>query len=225
ARGDGWHGQGESLRAPHLERQRLEVDVLLAMMRSEPMRDLSGIARNIRDHQPARALDRRHRGTGVAQREREVLGSHRTYEVHGKEVAVAAIVDRDEEYGARTQVEYHELLDGRRRHQLPLRRNVASGALIHPRVPRSARPARATMPAPGHLKQAEPRSGGTPLAQVGELQSSQRAIDGSIHESQRYLPLPLHRRAQRRVQAQPDRQGMKGRDGVVVRDVYLGSSG
>src|SRR6185312_13431904 len=70
ARGDGWHRQRESLRAPHFKRQRLEVDVLLAMMRPEPMRDRGGIARNIGDHQPARILDRRHRWTGVTQRER-----------------------------------------------------------------------------------------------------------------------------------------------------------
>jgi hypothetical protein len=134
---------------------------------------------------PARALHSCNRLAGAAKGKREAIRRHGADQVHGKEVAVVAVVHRNEHDGTRADVEDHQLLCRYGRQGEIVRVGVFThGAILQPVIPTAVRPAEAIVRPVLDLEQPERGSRCHPVPGMLQVECAYGAPRVAIHEMQ-----------------------------------------
>jgi hypothetical protein len=204
------NGQRIFSRSGNFEWQRVAVNFNLLMVSAELIGNLDISGGNTGKRNLAPVLDGFHGGAAVAKRESESVRCDWTYEVHRKYVAVLAVVHADEENGPWAYVENQRLLNGARTQREAVRARVLGGRPpVHPAIPRSPRPGRATVCAAAHLEQPQQCFSGIPKLGLAKTQCSNQLTAVPVNELQFRLGRTFNRRSHLRVQPYRNRQRLE----------------
>jgi hypothetical protein len=210
------NGQRIFSRSGNFEWQRVAVNFNLLMVSTELIGNLDVSGGNAGKRNLAPVLDGFHRGAAVAKRESESVRCDWTYKVHRKYVAVLAVLHAHEENGPWAYVENQRLLNGARTQREAVRARVLGGRPpVHPAIPRSPRPGRATVCPAAHLEQPEQCSGGIPELGLAKTQCSNQLPAVPVFELQFRLGRTFNRRSHLGVQPYRNRQRLERRHHVV----------